>query len=61
MALSISKYQRAWINPTFQISKSTNEEKWNDFDPLSEISLSMKNPRLETTLALCVDSKILKK
>lgn len=61
MALSISKYQRAWINLTFQSSESSNEEKWNDVGPVSETSLSIKNPRPETPLALCIDSEILKR
>lgn len=61
MALSISKYLRAWINPTFQSSESSNEEKWNDFGPVSETSRSIKHPRPETPLALRIDSKILKR
>lgn len=47
--------------PTFQSSESTNEEKWNDVGPLLETSLSIKIPRMETPLALCIDSKIRKK
>lgn len=43
MALSISKYQRAWINPTFQSSEASEEDRWNDIGPISETSLSKKN------------------
>lgn len=45
---------KSMINPTFQSCESTNEEKWNDLGPLSDISLSVKNPRPETPLSpLC--------
>lgn len=45
---------KSMINPMFQSRESTNEEKWNDLGPLSDISLSIKNPRPETPLSpLC--------
>lgn len=40
-----------WINPTFQSSESTDEDKCKDLGPLPDFSLSVKNPRMETPLS----------
>lgn len=61
MALSISKYQRAWINPHSKVVSPLMRKNGMTLAPLLETSLSIKIPRMETPIALCTDSKILEK
>lgn len=60
MALSISKYQRVRINPTFQIVIPLMSKHGMTVH-ISETSWSLRNSRPKTSLALCINSKILKK